>query len=361
MSKNLQDLEENNEGQTFDVEYNPFDEAVNEKPYTKPNVVFDQKDMMNDIPEPSFVPPVMNADISENSGTSTAFGSSSAPKKETTPKREPQPPVNPKYDEMSKKEQKASSLHLAKTIVGGYEYLCSAANKKLLFSEKKMIKLSQEGEVDFSLQIPYDLHGNTMSLGEFVTEYNEQQKDSLAVSEEFKEEAVPLLAKVLDKKGMGLTDEQRLLLLFGGDAGQKIIVAMTAISTMKQMVDTFKDITVATRGTDEPQRFEPTPNVNEYQQAKTYKPANDFALNTDNDVTDYEQNVEEVSENYYEEPDEVNEKDAKNDIIYDLADEVEAQITANTTKSEPQESYLKIIKKPSQKKGLGKRGAPTKK
>jgi hypothetical protein len=352
MSNNYQDVEEINGEQDYNVDFNPFDEAVNEKPYTKPNVVFDQKEMMTDIPEPSFVPPVMGSDASENSGTSTAMGSSSAPKRESAPKKEPAPPVNPKYDEMSKKEQKASSLHLAKTIVGGYEYLCSAANKKLLFSEKKMIKLAQEGEVDFALQIPYDLHGNTMSLGEFVNEYNDQQKDSLVVSEEFKEEAVPLLAKVLDKKGMGLTDEQRLLLLFGGDAGQKVIVAMTAISTMKQMVDTFKEITISTRVVEEPNSYSPTPNMNDYKQTTKYEPAN-------NNVAQPEEEIN--NQRYYEEPDEVNSESINDDIIYDLADEVESQITANTTQSEPKESYMKIIKKPSQKKGLGKRGAPTKK
>jgi hypothetical protein len=240
-------------------------------------------------------------------------------------------------------------------MVGGYEFLCNAANKKLLFSEKKMMKLAQEGEVDFSLQIPYDLNGNTMSLGDFVGEYNEQQKDSLAVTEEFKEEAIPLLAKILDKRGMGLTDEQRFYMLVGGDAAQKVVVAITAMSTMKQMVETFKEITVSTKGSQEIPQYRPEKTENNYAQERKNQSAYQDIIVQENN------NDNQSSNSYYEEPDEINITEEENDIIYDLQDEVESQITGESDKQKKTESSIKIIKKPTQKKGLGKRGAPPKK
>jgi hypothetical protein len=70
MAKEFQEPEEKDlDNNTTDAEiiddFNPLDEAIIEKAYTKPNVRFNQKDMVGDIPEPSFIPPPMGGSMNE--------------------------------------------------------------------------------------------------------------------------------------------------------------------------------------------------------------------------------------------------------------------------------------------------------
>jgi hypothetical protein len=71
--------------------------------------------------------------------------------------------------------------------VDGYEQLHVFANKALQFPESKLRKLESEGLVNLNIEIPYD-YGKTITAGEFVKEFNEQNKDALTVSREFKKE-----------------------------------------------------------------------------------------------------------------------------------------------------------------------------
>ncbi len=44
-------------GEQIGGEYDPMGAPINEKPYTKPNVKINPKDLQGDIPEPSFQAP----------------------------------------------------------------------------------------------------------------------------------------------------------------------------------------------------------------------------------------------------------------------------------------------------------------
>ena len=70
MSKEFQEPEEKELNSNLaDAEimddFNPLDEAVNEKEYTKHNVKINPNDFNSDIPEPSFMPPPMSGGLKQ--------------------------------------------------------------------------------------------------------------------------------------------------------------------------------------------------------------------------------------------------------------------------------------------------------
>lgn len=227
MAKSFEEPEERNTIIDNDS-YSPLDTPINEKAYTKANVRLSEADMMNDIPEPKFQPPPI--DLSEKKATEQ-------------PKKPPIEPLNQEMKDMPKKEQEKSAEHISKIILDAYEMLKNLANKSLLFDERKLRKLSVDGEIDFSIPIPYDHTGRVMPAYEFINEYNSQQKDLLKVTPEFRAEVMPVLTRVLQKRGVGFTDDQMLWYLFGKDASASGMMWYSARSQMKEIIELMKDAT----------------------------------------------------------------------------------------------------------------------
>jgi hypothetical protein len=92
--------------------------------------------------------------------------------------------------------------------------------------------------------IDYD-YGKKMRAGDFFKEYNEQVKDLLEVSDEFKEEVRPVLKRVLAKKGIGLTDEQTLMFIVGKDLAAKTMIIFQQKQILKEMIQQMKEISMA--------------------------------------------------------------------------------------------------------------------
>jgi hypothetical protein len=143
-------------------------------------------------------------------------------------------------------DKKLGAQHMAKLLVDGYEQLHVFGNKALQVPERKIRKLEQEGLIDLSIPIPYE-YGKTITAGEFLQDFNEQNKDALTVSKEFKKEVTPVLTRVLEKRGAGLTDEQYLGFLVGKDLIVKLVIVAQLRSTMNDMINVIKDYTEATR------------------------------------------------------------------------------------------------------------------
>jgi hypothetical protein len=92
--------------------------------------------------------------------------------------------------------------------------------------------------------ISYD-YGKEMRAGQFFKEYNSQVSNMFVVSEEFKEETTPILTKVLAKRGVGMTDEQKLGFLFAKDLGTKAIMFFQQKRTINDMINSIKEATVS--------------------------------------------------------------------------------------------------------------------
>lgn len=210
------------------VDFNPLDEAVNEKRYTSPNVNASANDLNKPIEEPRFAPPPMQ--------------------KKTIPQNEEKrvkpDPINPEMKNIPKKETEMAAAQMAKLIMQGYEWMHDLANKGLQVSEKKLNKLQAEGEINLNAMIDYD-YGKKIRAGEFFQEYNEQVKGVLKVSDEFKEETIPVLERVLAKRGVGMTDEQYLMFLFGKDIAAKSMIFFQQKAQMNYMIESIKQATMS--------------------------------------------------------------------------------------------------------------------
>ncbi len=235
--------------------YNPFLQSVNEKPYSQMNVGVTQEQLNAAIPEPTFSPHT----IDSNENPYNMLNGDGIPSGGGAPKRE-SAPFNPMMNDVPDGDKKMGAQHMAKLLVDGYEQLHVFGNKALQVPERKIRKLEKEGLIDLSIPIPYE-YGKTITAGEFLQDFNEQNKDALTVSKEFKKEVTPVLTRVLEKRGAGLTDEQYLGYLVGKDLIVKLVIVAQLRTTMNDMINVIKDYTEATRagGGVPPQPQAPNP------------------------------------------------------------------------------------------------------
>jgi len=220
-----------------DAQFIPLDEAVNEKTYSRPNVNTSDTDFTKPIEEPRYAPPPMER------------------KKlyDDDPKKKEREPVNPELRDLPKKDKELAASQMAKMILQGYSWMHDLANKGLLISEKKLAKLQEEGEINLQAMIDYEF-GKKIRAGEFFQEWNGQiMKDGgvLQVTDEFKEEVTPVLERVLAKRGIGMTDEQLLMFMFGKDIAAKGLIFFQMKTQMNYMIQSIKDATTG--------QFAPTP------------------------------------------------------------------------------------------------------
>lgn len=216
-----------------DADWNPLDEPVNDKPYASAGITVTEDEMRNPISEPKFAPPPSRKPTPQ--GTQIKEGGSAPPKKE---------PFNNDFKDLSKKDTENAAEHSAKMLLQGYEWLHGIANKTIQISEKKLTRLQVDGEINLNAMIMYDF-GKEMRAGDFFIQYNEQVSTMFTVSDEFKEEFVPLCTKVLAKRGIGMSDEQRLAFLVGQDIATKAILGFQIKRTQKTMIDSIKENTMA--------------------------------------------------------------------------------------------------------------------
>jgi len=115
------------------------------------------------------------------------------------------------------------------------------------------------GELNPRVRIPIDASGGSLSVQDFVTEFNEQTSEAISTSSEFKTEVRPAMVRVFEKRGIGMTDEQFLMYKFGSDMVMKGAVVVQLRSQINSMLDLMKDLSNqqgATAATPPPQ---PTP------------------------------------------------------------------------------------------------------
>jgi len=271
--------------------YNPFIDNVNEKPYTQMNVNVAQQQMASPIPEPSFQSNTVSSNENAYNMLNNDFGVMNG----GAPKSSQSTPFNPAMNDIPDADKKMGAEHMAKLIVDGYEQLHQFANKGLQISERKMRKMVSEGEIDLSVQIPYD-YGKTITAGEFIQDFNEQNKDTLSVSKEFKKEVTPVLTRVLQKRGAGVTDEQYLMYLFGKDILVKGVIFSQIRGTMTDMLEVIKEHTAAIKeGAEMPiaassQKPKNTPPPPPPPSQPSYSPEPDPIVPTDSDDFNFRMN-----------------------------------------------------------------------
>jgi len=193
--------------------FNPFDEPVVERPYTKPQVSYDPNTIQG-IPEPSYQQP--NLDELEDDDY-----------EEEKPKEKPKkgfgsddPFVNQELEEYSKTDAEEASAQLVDTFLDGYKIAHTFAGRYFTIGEEEIVKKAMKGELNPDMRIPVS-QTETISVRQFIEEYNNQVLEVLVVEDEFVEKVRPVMIRVFAKRGYGMTDEQYLMFAFGKDIVQK--------------------------------------------------------------------------------------------------------------------------------------------
>jgi hypothetical protein len=229
--------------------YNPMSDGVIEKPYSSIAYDVSQEQIGKRIPEPTFNrQSIGKEDPYKMLGGDRGGGGASGGGAKSS-----QPALNPAMNNLSDKDKQMGAEHLAKLIIDAYEGLNTAANEMCKFPARKIRKLQASGEIDLSVEIPYD-YGKTISAGEFIKDFNEQNKDTITVSKEFKKEILPPLTRILEKKGAGISDEQMVGYLIAKDVGVKAVLIGQMRGSMNDMISVIIEYTAALKeGRETPQ------------------------------------------------------------------------------------------------------------
>lgn len=298
MSKEFQEPEEKdldmNNTELVD-DFNPLDEAVIEKDYTRPNVRINPKDFEGDIPEPSLTPPpMMGSTLNEE---------------EKKKKVEPQEPINKEYNQLSNKDKNDASERLVDMCITGYKALNMFVDTKIQFDERKLNKMAMEGEIDLNMVVPIS-QTDSLTLQEFVREYNDQSKGTISVSKEFEEEIRPPLKRIFAKRGIGMTDEQFVGYVLVKDIIAKGFIVKQSMSVKKEYLEMFKEqFALLRQGATMPQpNPTPTPTPQPAPQPVYQEPEYAKPHNPDTNVNDFVNQMTggyippQMSEPIYEEP-----------------------------------------------------------
>lgn len=195
-------------------DFNPFAQNVVEREYATPKVA---SGIIDDLDEPIFE---QKNPFEERIND------------EQVEEAHPFADGNPALNDLDFQDKKIACESLVDTALDTYEQLHSVAQNFVQVSEAEMIQKQQDGEIDLGMEIPIDEQGNTMSVMDFVQQYNEQSKDALQYDKEFGYKVRPAMLRVFMKKGWGMTDEQFLMYAFGKDLMTKSAIVFSLKKTM---------------------------------------------------------------------------------------------------------------------------------
>jgi len=198
--------------------FNPFDEPVIQREYTKPKVSYDPATIGN-IPEPLYQQPNLD-ELQEDDYDDDKPAKKEKPSKPKSGFGSDDPFVNNDLQDYSKKDADESAGLMVDTFLEGYKVAHTFGQKYFSLSEEEIVKKAIKGEINPDMRIPIS-QTKTISVQEFIGEYNRQVTEVLVVDEEFIDSVRPVMIRVFSARGYGLSDEQFLMVAFGKDIVQK--------------------------------------------------------------------------------------------------------------------------------------------
>jgi hypothetical protein len=211
-------------------DYNPFSESVVERDYATPKPA---SGLVDEIEEPSFVPPSYE-DIVQERQEQEAMGTNDGGF--DNPFDNPNPAMN----DLDNKDKKIACESLVDTVLDAYEQAHKYAQYVVKVDEETLMQKQAQGKIDLSMQIPVTETGDTMSVAEFVAQYNEQSANALQYDKEFGYKVRPAMIRVFMKRGWGMTDEQFLMYMFGKDIAVKVGIMYQLKKTINGTLDTLE-------------------------------------------------------------------------------------------------------------------------
>tara|TARA_R110000824_G_scaffold82132_1_gene205959 strand:- start:7259 stop:8239 length:981 start_codon:yes stop_codon:yes gene_type:complete len=206
-------------GEGTQEDYNPFAENVVERDYATPKVA---DGVIDEIEEPTFVPPTYEDLISERQ----------------TENHQEEPSVfdnpNPALNDLDAKDKAVATESLVDSVLDAYEQAHRLGQYVVRVDEETLMQKQAEGKLDLSTKIPISENGETISIGEFIENFNEQGSEAIKYDNDFGDKVKPAMMRVFMKKGWGMTDEQFLLYHFGRDIATKVGI----VYQMKKTINT---------------------------------------------------------------------------------------------------------------------------
>jgi hypothetical protein len=147
--------------------------------------------------------------------------------------------TNESMNDLDPKDKREAAKQLVQTVLDAYEMLHDVGQRYVQYPEEKIQEKIIKEEIDPTMAIPIDEHGNTTNVTEFFKEFNEQASEAISYDPAFGEKVRPAMERVFSKKGWGMTDEQFLLVAFGKDIGWKGMQIMNLKKTANGIMDTF--------------------------------------------------------------------------------------------------------------------------
>jgi hypothetical protein len=220
-------IKENNIGEGTFGDYNPFAESVVERDYSTPKTA---SGIVDEIDEPTFVPPSYEDIVSEREQQT-----------ETNWQQEnPFDNPNPAMNDLSEKDKRIACESLVDTCLDFYEQAHKFAQMLVKVDEQELMQKQAEGKIDLSMDVPISENGDSMSVGEFIQQFNQQSQDALKYDKEFGYKVRPAMIRVFLKRGWGMTDEQYLLYMFGKDIAIKFSMVWQLRKTINSTLDVFE-------------------------------------------------------------------------------------------------------------------------
>jgi len=206
-------------------DYNPFAETVVERDYSTPKVA---SGVINEIEEPSFVPPSYEDIVNNNQSTQEEFTDN------------PFDNPNPQLNDLDSADKQVACESLVDTVLDGYEQLHTLAQQMVKIDDDVLIEKQSQGKLDLSETIPIDENGNELTIAEFFGQYNKQSEQALKYDKEFGYKVRPAMIRVFMKKGWGMTDEQFLYIQFGKDLLTKTMIVYSLKKTLNNTIQTLE-------------------------------------------------------------------------------------------------------------------------
>lgn len=214
-------------GEGTSNDYNPFAQSVVEREYSTPKVA---SGVTEEIDEPTFMPPSYEDIVAEREGGGMVEDLSENPFDNP----------NPALNDLDSKDKKIACESLVDTCLDAYEQLHKYAQYVVKVDEDDLMQRQASGKIDLNEIIPVTENGDTMSVGEFVGQYNQQSAEALKYDKEFGFKVRPAMVRVFMKKGWGMSDEQYLMYMFGKDIAVKVGIMYSLKKTINSTLDTLE-------------------------------------------------------------------------------------------------------------------------
>ena len=228
-------------------DYNPLlNEAPVKKEYQQANI--NPSSVPAEIPTFQFTKPMINFDAN---ASATEEPENNQPNRATAAPETSY--ANPALNDLSKKEKRLGAEQAADTALGAYAFVCEKLFVPLASINTQTIeeKLAT-GEMSDQITFVVDEEGNQANIRQYASVFNANVSESLKVDNEFIEDVREPLIRIMEKRGLAMTDEQYVALAFGKDLLTKGMIVFELKRSTKTITNMIVEQTALLRQSMQP-------------------------------------------------------------------------------------------------------------